>query len=251
MPDDVILEARKLTKEFHGFVAVNGVDLRIRRGAIHALIGPNGAGKTTLFNLISGRYKPSAGQIHLDATRIDTLPPHRITRMGLSRSFQITSIFHRLSVFENLRCSLLWSRGYRYSFWHALARQRALNEDAERLLEMIGLADRRDAQSGLLSYAEQRALEIGMTIAGGADAILLDEPTSGMSNTETEHAIGLIRRVTQGKTLLLVEHDMRVVFDVADRITVLVYGQVIASGRPAEIRANRAVQEAYLGVTSA
>ena len=245
------IRLRGVRKSFGPTEIIGGVDLDIVAGERHALIGPNGAGKTTLFNLISGRHKPTAGQIHLGSTRIDTLPPHRITRMGLSRSFQITSIFHRLSVFENLRCSLLWSRGYRYSFWHALAWQRALSENTERLLETIGLAGRRDVQAGLLSYAEQRALEIGMTIAGGADAILLDEPTSGMSNTETEHAIGLIRRVTQGKTLLLVEHDMRVVFDVADTITVLVYGQVIASGRPAEIRANRAVQEAYLGVIAA
>ena len=160
------------------------------------------------------------------------MPPHRINRLGLSRSFQITSIFHRLSVFENIRCSLLWSRGYRYSFWHALGRQRALNEATERLLEDLNLAERRDVQAGLLSYAEQRALEIGMTIAGGASMILLDEPTAGMSHSETEYAVALIRRVTQGKTLVMVEHDMRVVFDLADTITVLVYGHVIASGPP-------------------
>jgi branched-chain amino acid transport system ATP-binding protein len=165
----------------------------------------------------------------------------------LSRSFQITSIFHRLSVFENIRCSLLWSRGYHYSFWHALGRQRALNEETERLLEELNLSERGDVQAGLLSYAEQRALEIGMTIAGGASMILLDEPTAGMSHSETEYAVALIRRVTQGKTLVMVEHDMRVVFDLADTITVLVYGRIIASGPPAEIRANRAVQEAYLG----
>jgi branched-chain amino acid transport system ATP-binding protein len=167
--------------------------------------------------------------------------------MGLSRSFQITSIFHRLSVFENLRCSLLWSRGYKYSFWSPLGRQTALNEEAERLLVELNLHDRRNIPAGLLSYAEQRALEIGMTIAGGASVVLLDEPTAGMSNTETDYAMALIRRVTEGKTLLMVEHDMKVVFDLADAITVLVYGQVIASGRPAEVRASRAVQEAYLG----
>ena len=154
-------------------------------------------------------------------------------------------------MFENIRCSLLWSRGYRYSFWHALGRQRALNEETERLLEDLNLAERRDVPAGLLSYAEQRALEIGMTIAGGASMILLDEPTAGMSHSETEYAVALIRRVTQGKTLVMVEHDMRVVFDLADTITVLVYGKVIASGPPAEIRANRAVQEAYLGALAA
>ncbi len=234
-------------KRFGATEVIRGVSLMIRPGERHALIGPNGAGKTTLFNLISGRFPISSGQIHLGETRIDTMPPHRINRLGLSRSFQITSIFHRLSVFENIRCSLLWSRGYRYAFWHALARQPALNDETEHLLEAIGLAARRDVAAGLLSYAEQRALEIGMTVAGGAEAVLLDEPTAGMSNTETEQAMALIRRLTQNRTLLMVEHDMRVVFDLADTITVLVYGQVIASGPPAEIRASRAVQEAYLG----
>jgi branched-chain amino acid transport system ATP-binding protein len=154
-------------------------------------------------------------------------------------------------VFENLRCALLWSLGYRYSFWHLLPRQRALNEATEHLLEDLNLATRRDVAAGLLSYAEQRALEIGMTVAGGASVILLDEPTAGMSHSETEYAVALIRRVTEGKTLVVVEHDMRVVFELADTISVVVYGQVIASGPPAEIRASRAVQEAYLGKLAA
>jgi len=245
------LHLRDVRKNFGPTEIIRGVTLDIAAGERHALIGPNGAGKTTLFNLISGRFAVTSGEISLDDTRLDTMPPHRINRLGLSRSFQITSIFHRLSVFENLRCALLWSHGYRYSFWHRLTRQAALNEAAERLLEDINLTNRHDVQAGLLSYAEQRALEIGMTIAGGATVILLDEPTAGMSNTETEYAIALIRRVTEGKTLLMVEHDMRVVFDLADTITVLVYGQVIASGSPATIRASRAVQEAYLGAAPA
>jgi branched-chain amino acid transport system ATP-binding protein len=245
------LHLRDVRKSFGPTEIIRGVTLDIAAGERHALIGPNGAGKTTLFNLISGRFALTSGEIALDTTRLDTLPPHRINHLGLSRSFQITSIFHRLSVFENLRCALLWSRGYRYSFWHTLTRQTALNEAAERLLEDINLTSRRDIQAGLLSYAEQRALEIGMTVAGGATAILLDEPTAGMSNTETEYAIAMIRRLTEGKTLLMVEHDMRVVFDLADTITVLVYGEVIASGPPAAIRANRTVQEAYLGVEAA
>lgn len=245
------IHLREVRKNFGPTEIIRGVTLDVAAGERHALIGPNGAGKTTLFNLISGRFPLTAGEILLDRTRLDTLAPQRINRLGLSRSFQVTSIFHRLSVFENIRCSLLWSSGYRYSFWHKLARQRALNEAAERLLDEINLADRRDVQAGLLSYAEQRALEIGMTIAGGATAILLDEPTAGMSNTETDYAIALIRRVTAGKTLLMVEHDMQVVFDLADTITVLVYGRVIASGPPAAIRADRAVQEAYLGVVAA
>jgi branched-chain amino acid transport system ATP-binding protein len=220
-------------------------------GERHAIIGPNGAGKTTLFNLISGRFPTTAGSIELRGKRIDTLPPQRINRLGLSRSFQITSIFPRLTVFENLRSALLWSRGYRYSFWHLLPHQRALNEATEELLRDLNLTARHDVPAGLLSYAEQRALEIGMTVAGGASVILLDEPTAGMSHSETEYAVALIRRVSEGKTLLMVEHDMRVVFDLADTITVLVYGRVIASGPPAQIRADRAVQEAYLGAMAA
>ncbi len=245
------LHLRDVRKNFGATEIIRGVTLDIVAGQRHALIGPNGAGKTTLFNLISGRFPVTSGQISLGDTRLDTMPPHRINRLGLSRSFQITSIFHRLSVFENLRCALLWSRGYRYSFWHTLTRQDELNAAAERLLEDINLTGRRDLQAGLLSYAEQRALEIGMTVAGGATTILLDEPTAGMSNTETEYAIAMIRRLTEGKTLLMVEHDMRVVFDLADTITVLVYGEVIASGPPAAIRASRAVQEAYLGSAAA
>jgi branched-chain amino acid transport system ATP-binding protein len=241
------LSLRDVRKSFGATEIIRGVSLDIAAGERHCIIGPNGAGKTTCFNLVSGRFRITSGEILLNGNRIDTLPPHKINRMGLSRSFQITSIFHRMSVFENIRCALLWSSGYKYSFWSPLGRQTALNEQAEELLEALNLANRRDLQAGLLSYADQRALEIGMTIAGGANVILLDEPTAGMSNTETDYAMALIRRVTQGKTLLMVEHDMKVVFDLADVITVLVYGRVIASGPPAEVRASRAVQEAYLG----
>ena len=238
---------RDVRKNFGATEIIRGVTLNIAQGERHAIIGPNGAGKTTLFNLISGRFPITSGEILLNDTRIDSLPPHQINRMGLSRSFQITSIFHKLTVFENLRCALLWSMGYRYSFWSPLWRQRGLNEKAEFLMEELNLSSRSNTPAGLLSYAEQRALEIGMTIAGGASVVLLDEPTAGMSNTETDYAMDLIRRVTQGKTLLMVEHDMKVVFDLADTITVLVYGQVIASGAPETVRASRAVQEAYLG----
>ncbi len=241
------LELRNVRKSFGATEVIRDVNLLVPRGERHAMIGPNGAGKTTLFNLMSGRFPISSGTIALNGQRIDALPPHRITRLGLSRSFQITSIFHRMSVFENIRCALLWSRGYGYSFWHLLGRQHALNAAAEQLLEDLALTGRRGVPAGLLSYAEQRALEFGLTIAGGASVILLDEPTAGMSHSETEHAVALIRRMTEGKTLVMVEHDMKVVFDLADVITVLVYGQIIASGPPAEIRANRAVQEAYLG----
>jgi len=175
------------------------------------------------------------------------MPPYRINRRGLSRSFQVTNIFPRLSVFENIRCSVLWSLGYRYSFWRPVERLRDARERTESILEKIHLGARKDVPAGLLSYAEQRALEIGITIASGADVIMLDEPTAGMSRSETEHAVALIRRVSEGKTLVVVEHDMSVVFDLADRISVLVYGQVIATDTPVAIRANAAVKEAYLG----
>jgi branched-chain amino acid transport system ATP-binding protein len=248
---DAALSLRNVTKSFGSTEIIRGVSLDIRKGERHAIIGPNGAGKTTLFNLISGRFPISSGEILLNGGRIDQLLPHRINRMGLSRSFQITSIFPRLSVFENLRCALLWSMGYRYSFWTPLWRQKELNERTLAFLEDLNLLARRDVAAGLLSYADQRALEIGMTIAGGASVILLDEPTAGMSNTETDNAVELIRRVSTGKTLVMVEHDMRVVFGLADVITVLVYGQIIASGSPQAVRANTAVQEAYLGALEA
>jgi branched-chain amino acid transport system ATP-binding protein len=241
------LELAAVRKSFGNTEIIRGVDLAIPRGERHAIIGPNGAGKSTLYNLISGRFPLSAGRILLNGEDITGLKPFEINRRGLSRSFQITNIFHNLSVFENLRCAVLWSLGYRYSFWHRLngltdARLRAIE-----VLESIGLASRRDRPAGLLTYAEQRALEIGITIAGGAGVILLDEPTAGMSRSETDHVVELVRRVTEGKTLVMVEHDMGVVFNLADRISVLVYGEVLATGTPAEIRANPAVQEAYLG----
>jgi branched-chain amino acid transport system ATP-binding protein len=245
------VELRDVRKNFGATEIIRGVDLAIPRGERHAIIGPNGAGKTTLFNLISGRFPITSGLITVNGQSIADLAPQEINRIGLSRSFQITSIFPRMSVFENIRCGLLWSHGYGYSFWNLLGRQRALNDAADQLLERLKLSDRRNLQAGLLSYAEQRALEIGITIAGGAEIILLDEPTAGMSHSETESAVALIRSVSEGKTLIMVEHDMSVVFGIADRITVLVYGEVIASDAPTAIRGNAAVQEAYLGTVAA
>jgi branched-chain amino acid transport system ATP-binding protein len=244
---DYILETRGLTKEFRGVGAVNGVDLKVRQGSVHAIIGPNGAGKSTLFNLISGRFRADQGSIRLNGTDITHKRPYEINRLGLARSFQITNIFHRLSVFENLRCAVLWSLGYRYAFWRNLNRLADAAERAEDMLARIGLRRRRNVAAGLLTYAEQRALELGITIAGGAAVVLLDEPTAGMSRSETAQTVALIREVTQGRTLVMVEHDMGVVFDIADRISVLVYGEVLASGTPAEIRADARVRAAYLG----
>jgi len=245
------LELRQVHKSFGRTPIINGVDLAIAKGERHAIIGPNGAGKSTLFNLISGRFPPSSGQILLDGEEITGLDAQDINRRGLARSFQITNIFPRLSVYENVRCALLWSRGYRYSFWQRIGALEDVRARAEEIVGKIGLTARRDRPAGVLSYAEQRALEIGITIAGGAGVILLDEPTAGMSRSETRDAVELIRNVTQGKTLVMVEHDMGVVFGLADRISVLVYGRVLAAGTPDEIRGNAAVREAYLGTETA
>ena len=241
------LKLAGLTKSFGKTAVIMGVDLEIAKGERHAIIGPNGAGKSTLFNLITGRFPQSSGAVYLHGRNLLGLAPYQINRLGLSRSFQITNIFPRMSVFENVRCALLWSKGYKYSFWHMVGRARDLSEGAEAILEDINLSERRDAPAGMLSYAEQRALEIGITIAGGADVIMLDEPTAGMGHSETEYIVGLIRKVSENKTLVMVEHDMGVVFGLADRISVLVYGEIIATGTPEEVRANPKVQEAYLG----
>ncbi len=236
-----------LCKSFGNAVILKGVELTIAKGERHAIIGPNGAGKSTLFDVISARLPASSGSVALNGEDVSGLGPLAIHRRGLSRSFQITNIFPSLTVFDNLRCSVLWSLGYRYSFWNRLARLRDARERAGEVLEQIGLQRRRETLAGVLSYAEQRALEIGITIAGGASVLLLDEPTSGMSRSESDEAVALIRKVTAGKTLVMVEHDMSVVFGLADRISVLVYGQILATGTPAEIRASAVVQEAYLG----
>jgi branched-chain amino acid transport system ATP-binding protein len=241
------LELAGVTKRFGRTEIIRGIDLAVADGERHAIIGPNGAGKSTLFNLISGRFPVSSGTVRLHGVDITNRKPYEINRQGLARSFQITNIFPRLSVFENLRCAVLWSLGHRYAFWKRLNGLADAQERAEQLLERVGLRRRRDTQAGLLTYAEQRALEIGITIAGGARVILLDEPTAGMSRAEARRAVELVREVTHGRTLLMVEHDMGVVFGLADRISVVVYGQVIASGAPAEIRANAKVKEAYLG----
>ena len=241
------LVLRNLHKQFGKTQIIRGVDLTVQAGERVAIIGPNGAGKSTLFNLISGRFAPTSGEIHLHGQRIDGLKPFEINRQGLSRSFQITNIFPKLSVFENLRCSVLWSLGHRYSFWTFLNRLKDANDLAHVWMERIQLAHKRDVLAMNLTYAEQRALEIGITMAGGADVVLLDEPTAGMSKSETERFIALIKNVTQGKTLLTVEHDMGVVFGLADKIAVLVYGEIIAFDTPDKVRANARVQEAYLG----
>ena len=241
------LELRDLRKSFGKTEIIRGANLAVAPGERVAIIGPNGAGKSTLFNLISGRFAPTSGDVILNGQRINGMAPYEINRRGLSRSFQITNIFPKLSVFENLRCGVLWSMGYKYTFLRFLSNLHDANERAKQLMEMIKLDKKRDTLAMNLTYAEQRALEIGITIAGGANVILLDEPTAGMSKTETTRFIHLIKEVTEGRTLLTVEHDMGVVFGLADKIAVVVYGEVIAFDTPDKVRANQRVQEAYLG----
>ena len=241
------LELRDLRKSFGKTEIIRGVNLAVQPGERVAIIGPNGAGKSTLFNLISGRFGPTSGEVLLNGQRIDGKAPYEINRMGLSRSFQITNIFPKLRVFENLRCGVLWSMGYKYTFLRFLSNLDDANERAKQLMEMIKLDKKRDTLAVNLTYAEQRALEIGVTIAGGANVVLLDEPTAGMSRSETTRFIHLIKEVTEGRTLLTVEHDMGVVFGLADKIAVVVYGEVIAFDTPDKVRANARVQEAYLG----
>ena len=245
------IELRGVQKSFGDTSVIRGVNLTVVKGERHALIGPNGAGKTTLFNLISGYMKPTDGSILLKDEIVSGLRPYQINRRGLSRSFQVSNVFPKMSVWENIRCALLWATGHRYAFWKNIDNLPEVRERTAQILQDINLVSRRDVPAGLLSYAEQRTLEIGITIAGGADVILLDEPTAGMSRAETEHAVALIRRLTEGRTLLIIEHDMSVVFGLADRISVLVYGQIIASGTPEEVRGNPKVKEAYLGEEAA
>ena len=241
------LQLKDLRKSFGKSEIIRGVNLDIPVGERLAIIGPNGAGKSTLFNLISGRFQPTSGDVLLHGQRVNGKKPFEINRLGLSRSFQITNIFPKLSVFENLRCSVLWSLGYKYTFLKFLADLDDANARTEELMGMIKLDKKRDVLAANLTYAEQRALEIGVTIGGGASVVLLDEPTAGMSKTETARFISLIKEVTVGKTLLTVEHDMGVVFGLADKIAVVVYGEVLAYDTPDAVRANQRVQEAYLG----
>ena len=241
------LELKDLRKSFGKTEIIRGISVGIPAGERVGIIGPNGAGKSTLFNLISGRFEPTSGDVLLNGQRLNGKKPFEINRLGLSRSFQITNIFPKLSVFENLRCGVLWSLGYKYTFLKFLADLTDANNRANELMQMVKLDKKRDVLAMNLTYAEQRALEIGITIAGGASVILLDEPTAGMSKSETGRFIKLIKDVTVGKTLLTVEHDMGVVFGLADKIAVVVYGELLAYDVPEAVRANQRVQDAYLG----
>jgi branched-chain amino acid transport system ATP-binding protein len=246
-PGEPVLELKALRKSFGETQIIRGVDLTVKRGQRHALIGPNGAGKSTLFNLISGHYTPTSGDILLNGASIAGIAPHVINRRGLSRSFQITNVFPRMSVAENLRISIMGRHGHRLTLFRSIGSLGAVNDEVGEYLEKLRLTRRRDSLAGDLAYSEQRILEMGMALATDPAVLILDEPTAGMSRDETTYIVDLIRRVTEGRTLLVVEHDMSVVFTLCDQVSVLVYGEIIASGEPAAVRADRKVQEAYLG----
>lgn len=243
----VVLSLQNVWKSFGDTEIIRGANLDIEFGERHALIGPNGAGKSTLFNLISGLLSPSSGAILLEGKHIEGLSPQKINHRGLSRSFQITNIFPRLSVFENVRIAVMQREGLQYVVWKFADRLRHVRTRCDELLEQVRLQAKALTIAGELSYSEQRSLEIAMTLASDPKVILLDEPMAGMSNEETAYTAALIRAVTRGRTLIVVEHDMNVVFSISDRISVLVYGQVIATGTPDEVRNNAQVKEAYLG----
>lgn len=245
------MELWDVAKSFDTLSVITDLNLKVEAGHRHALIGPNGAGKSTLFNLISGMFPVTSGEVFLNGAAITGLSAPEINRAGLSRTFQITNIFHRMTVFQNVRIGVLARYNKRFDLFRAVSRQRAINEETDDILNTVGLRHRADHLAGDLSYSEQRALEIGMTLSTGAEVILLDEPTAGMSREETAGTIELIRKVTEGKTLLMVEHDMSVVFSLCDQVSVLVYGNILATDTPEEISRNSEVQKAYLGEDAA
>ncbi|MBV5299925.1 MAG: ABC transporter ATP-binding protein [Rhodoferax sp.] len=242
------LELKNLHKRFGQTEVIRGLSLAVQPGERIGIIGPNGAGKSTLFDLISGRQAPDSGQVLLHGQRIDGKKPFQINRLGLSRSFQISSLFANLSVFDNLRCGLLWHLGYRYTLFRFLSRLDDANARTEQLMERVQLTGQRNTLAAHLSYAEQRALELGITLASGAGVILLDEPTAGMSRSEAAGFVQLIDAVTVAKTLLIIEHDMPVVFGLAGKIAVMLQGELLAFDKPEVVRADGRVQQAYLGV---
>jgi branched-chain amino acid transport system ATP-binding protein len=248
MAADYILETEGLTKEFRGFVAVKDVVLRVRRGNIHALIGPNGAGKTTCFNLLTHFLTPTRGRIRFKGRDITGSSPAVIARLGLVRSFQISAVFPHLTVLENVRIALQRRRGNSFDFWRSERVLEALDERALALIEAVGLSDLSDTAAVELPYGRKRALEIATTLALEPEMMLLDEPTAGMTHEDVERISALIKRVAADRTVLMVEHNLSVVADLCDRITVLTRGRVLTEGDYASVSANPEVREAYLGV---
>jgi branched-chain amino acid transport system ATP-binding protein len=242
-----ILETKELYHDFSGLEVLFGVNLQVQEGERHAVIGPNGAGKTTLFNVITGTYRPSRGQVYFKGKEITGARPHELTRLGMGRSFQITSTFSRLTTFQNIRLAILSKKAIRFQMFRKVDKMQDITRETDEVLKRINLDRERDMPAAMLSYGKHRSLEISLAMATNPDLIMLDEPTAGMSRDETHVAVDLIRRLTEGKTVVIIEHDMDVIFSLADRITVLHYGQILASGPPGEIKQNQAVKDAYLG----
>jgi branched-chain amino acid transport system ATP-binding protein len=248
---DTILETRGLTKEFKGFTAVSGVNLRVRRGSIHALIGPNGAGKTTCFNLLTKFLEPSAGQIVFNNVDITRERPAQIARRGIIRSFQISAVFPHLTVLQNVRVGLQRALGTAYHFWRSERTLHRLDDRARDLLAQVGLTDFADTPTVELSYGRKRALEIATTLAMEPELMLLDEPTQGMGHEDVDRVTALIKKVSAGRTILMVEHNMNVIAGISDTITVLQRGEVLAEGSYAEVSKNALVMQAYMGSADA
>ena len=242
-----VLETKGLYHDFKGLEVLFDVNLQVKEGERHAVIGPNGAGKTTLFNVITGTYHPSRGQVFFKGKEVTGSKPHEMTRRGMGRSFQITSTFSRLTAFQNIRLAVLSKKGIRFHLFGKVDKMQDITGETDEILKRINLDRERNLPAAVLSYGKHRSLEISMALATDPDLVMLDEPTAGMSRDETHYAVELIRRLTEGKTVVIIEHDMDVVFSLADRITVLHYGQILATGPPAEIRENQAVKDAYLG----
>ena len=242
-----ILETKGLYHDFKGLEVLFDVNLQVEEGERHAVIGPNGAGKTTLFNVITGTYHPSRGQVFFKGKEVTGSRPYEMTRLGMGRSFQITSTFNRLTAFQNIRLAVLSKRGVRFQMFRKVDGMEDITRETDEVLKRINLDRERNLPAGMLSYGKHRSLEISMALATDPDLVMLDEPTAGMSRDETHYAVELIRRLTEGKTAVIIEHDMDVVFSLADRITVLHYGQILATGPPGDIRQNQAVKDAYLG----
>lgn len=247
MSPEIVLETRGLTKEFRGFTAVDSVDLRVQKGHIHALIGPNGAGKTTVFNLLTKFLPPTRGEILYLGQPITRFKPNEIARLGLVRSFQISAVFGHMSVVENVRVALQRKLGNSFHFWKSERSLDALNERALQMLEEVGLLDYADTLTIELPYGRKRALELATTLALDPTVLLLDEPTQGMGREDVNMVIGLVRRAAVGRTVLMVEHNLGVVSELCDRITVLARGSILAEGDYASVSANAQVREAYLG----
>ena len=248
---DSILSTQGLTKEFRGFIAVNGVNIDVKAGSIHALIGPNGAGKTTCFNLLTKFLQPTKGTIHFQGRDITGLKPAQVARLGLVRSFQISAVFAHLTALENVRVALQRARGLSFDFWRSEEVLHQYDDRARALLEDVGLSEYVDVEAGQLSYGRKRALEIATTLALDPEMLLLDEPTAGMTHEDVERIVALIRRIRIGRTILMVEHNLSVVEGLCDKITVLTRGRILAEGDYATVSANPDVIAAYLGTADA